>query len=119
MTDEQMREVAGQWLSPVDQIFADLIDKSYTMTAGAFQIEVQQVIDRIPQLFFLLDKRALETSLKTRSARQSSNHWSANYENHNHSDRTRSSEGIDDTPAIGIGAQGRGSHRRSGCTGSR
>jgi hypothetical protein len=64
MTNEQMREVAGQWLSPVDQIFADLIDKSYTMTAGAFQIEVQQVIDRIPQLFFLLDKRALETSLE-------------------------------------------------------
>ena len=64
MTDEQMREVAGQWLSPVDQIFADLIDKSYTMTAGAFQIEVEQVIERIPQLFFMLDKRALETSLE-------------------------------------------------------
>lgn len=64
MTDEQMREIAGQWLSPVDQIFADLIDKSYTMTSGAFQFEVQQVIDRIPQLFFLLDKRALETSLE-------------------------------------------------------
>jgi hypothetical protein len=64
MTDEQMREVAGQWLSPVDQIFADLIDKSYRMTAGAFQIEVEQVIERIPQLFFMLDKRALETSLE-------------------------------------------------------
>jgi len=64
MTDEQIGEVAGQWLSPVDQIFADLIDKSYRMTAGAFQIEVEQVIERIPQLFFLLDKRALETSLE-------------------------------------------------------
>ena len=64
MTDEQMREVAGQWLSPVDQIIADLIDKSYRMTAGAFQIEVEQVIERIPQLFFMLDKRALETSLE-------------------------------------------------------
>jgi len=64
MDDEQMREVAGQWLAPVDQIFADLIDKSYHMTAGAFQIEVQQVIERIPQLFFMLDKRALETSLE-------------------------------------------------------
>jgi hypothetical protein len=64
MTDEEMREVAGQWLSPVDQIFADLIDKSYRMTAGAFQIEVEQVIERIPQLFFMLDKRALETSLE-------------------------------------------------------
>ena len=64
MDDEQMRDVAGQWLSPVDQIFADLIDKSYRMTAGAFQIEVEQVIERIPQLFFMLDKRALETSLE-------------------------------------------------------
>ncbi len=64
MTDDEMREVAGQWLSPIDQIFAELIDKSYTMTAGAFQIEVEQVIERIPQLFFMLDKRALETSLE-------------------------------------------------------
>jgi hypothetical protein len=64
MTDEQMREVAGQWLAPIDQILADLIDKSYRMTAGAFQIEVEQVIERIPQLFFMLDKRSLETSLE-------------------------------------------------------
>jgi hypothetical protein len=64
MTDEELREVAAQWLAPVDEIFADLIDKSYRMTAGAFQAEVQAVIERIPNLFYLLDKRALETSLE-------------------------------------------------------
>jgi hypothetical protein len=64
MTNEQLREVAGQWLAPVDQVFADLIDKSYQMTDGAFQIEVQKVIDRIPQMFYELDKRAFETSLE-------------------------------------------------------
>jgi hypothetical protein len=64
MTDQELREVAAQWLAPVDEIFADLIDKSYRMTAGAFQAEVQAVIERIPNLFYLLDKRAFETSLE-------------------------------------------------------
>jgi hypothetical protein len=64
MTDEKLREVAAQWLAPVDEIFADLIDKSYRMTAGAFQAEVQAFIERIPNLFYLLDKRAFETSLE-------------------------------------------------------
>jgi hypothetical protein len=64
MTDEELRELASVWLAPVDQIFADLIDKSYRMTAGAFQSEVQAVVERIPQLFYLLDKRAFETALE-------------------------------------------------------
>jgi len=64
MTDEELRELASVWLAPVDQVFADLIDKSYRMTAGAFQAEVQAVVERIPQLFYLLDKRAFETALE-------------------------------------------------------
>jgi hypothetical protein len=64
MTDEELRELASVWLAPVDQIFADLIDKSYRMTAGAFQAEVQAVVERIPNLFYLLDKRAFETALE-------------------------------------------------------
>jgi hypothetical protein len=64
MTNEELRELASVWLAPVDQVFADLIDKSYRMTAGAFQIEVQQLIERIPQMFHMLDKRAFETSLE-------------------------------------------------------
>ena len=64
MTDDELRELASVWLAPVDQVFADLIDKSYRMTAGAFQIEVQKVIERIPNMFYLLDKRAFETALE-------------------------------------------------------
>jgi hypothetical protein len=64
MTNEELREIASVWLAPIDQVFADLIDKSYRMTAGAFQIEVQQVIERIPQMFHMLDKRAFEISLE-------------------------------------------------------
>jgi hypothetical protein len=64
MTDSELRELASVWLAPVDQVFADLIDKSYRMTAGAFQIEVQNVIEKIPNMFYLLDKRAFETALE-------------------------------------------------------
>jgi hypothetical protein len=64
MTNEELRELASVWLAPVDEIFADLIDKSYRMTAGAFQVEVQYVIERIPNLFYQLDKRAFETKLE-------------------------------------------------------
>lgn len=64
MTDEKLRELASVWLAPIDEVLADLIDKSYRMTAGAFQAEVQSVVDRIPNLFYLLDKRAFETALE-------------------------------------------------------
>ena len=64
MTDEKLRELASVWLAPIDEVLADLIDKSYRMTAGAFQAEVQAVVERIPQMFYLLDKRAFETKLE-------------------------------------------------------
>ena len=50
MTDEQLREVASEWLAPVDMVLADLMDKSQRMTIGAFIREVAQVIERIPQM---------------------------------------------------------------------
>jgi hypothetical protein len=64
MTDEELRDLASAWLAPIDDALADLIDKSYRMTAGAFQIEVQKLIDRIPNMYFLLDKRAFELKLE-------------------------------------------------------
>lgn len=64
MTDEELRDLASVWLAPIDEALADLIDKSYRMTAGAFQIEVQKLIDRIPNMYFLLDKRAFELKLE-------------------------------------------------------
>ena len=64
MTNEELRDLASVWLAPIDESLADLMDKSYRMTAGAFQIEVQNLIERIPNMFYLLDKRAFETKLE-------------------------------------------------------
>jgi len=64
MTDEQLRDVAGEWLAPVDQVLADLMDKSQRMTIGAFIREVEQVIERIPQMYGMLNAQALTSALE-------------------------------------------------------
>jgi hypothetical protein len=64
MTDEQLRNVSAQWLSPIDYILADLLDKSERMTVGAFFDEVEQVVGKIPQMFGLLDRQALIDTLE-------------------------------------------------------
>jgi hypothetical protein len=64
MTDEQLREVASQWLRPIDLALADLLDKSERMTVGAFNDEVERVIASIPQMFGLLDRQALIDALE-------------------------------------------------------
>ena len=64
MTDEELRDVAAQWLNPIDLILADLLDKSERMTIGAFNNEVERVIENIPQLFNQLDMQSLIDSLE-------------------------------------------------------
>jgi len=64
MTDEQLRDVASEWLAPVDQVLADLMDKSQRMTIGAFVREVEQVIERIPQMYGMLNAKALTDALE-------------------------------------------------------
>jgi hypothetical protein len=64
MTDEQLREVSAQWLSPIDLALADLLDKSERMTVGAFNDEVERIIGMIPQMFSQLDRQALIDSLE-------------------------------------------------------
>ena len=64
MTDEQLRDVAGEWLAPVDQVLADLMDKSQRMTIGAFVREVEQVIERIPQMYGMLNAQTLTSALE-------------------------------------------------------
>ena len=64
MTDEQLREVASEWLAPVDMVLADLMDKSQRMTIGAFIREVEQVIERIPQMYGMLNAQALTDALE-------------------------------------------------------
>jgi hypothetical protein len=64
MTDEELRDVASDWLAPVDQVLADLMDKSQRMTIGAFIREVEQVIERIPQMYGMLNAQALTDALE-------------------------------------------------------
>lgn len=59
MTDDQLMEVASQWLHPIDLALADLLDKSERMTVGAFNDEVERVIGTIPQMFGQLNSQAL------------------------------------------------------------
>lgn len=64
MTDEQLMEVASQWLHPIDLALADLLDKSERMTVGAFNDEVERVIATIPQMFGQLNSQALIDALE-------------------------------------------------------
>lgn len=64
MNQVKQDRLAKQWLAPVDETLADLMDKADRMTIGAFRDEVAQVIERIPNMFFLLDMKALETALE-------------------------------------------------------
>ena len=63
MTEEQLAEVSAKWLAPIDEVIADLVDKSQRMTIGAFMREVDEVVLRIPDLWERLDITALEESL--------------------------------------------------------
>ena len=64
MTQKEQDRLAKQWLDPIDSTLADLLDKADRMTIGAFRDEVAKVIERIPNMFYLLDKKALETALE-------------------------------------------------------
>ena len=63
-TDKELREMAKVWLAPIDSVLADLMDKSERMTIGAFMVEVEKTIERIPQLYGMLDKQAFQTLLE-------------------------------------------------------
>lgn len=63
MTEDQLAEVSQKWLAPIDEVIADLVDKSQRMTIGAFMREVDEVVLRIPDLWDRLDITSLEESL--------------------------------------------------------
>lgn len=63
-TDKELRDMAKVWLAPIDSVLADLMDKSERMTIGAFMIEVEKTIERIPHLYGMLDKQAFQTLLE-------------------------------------------------------
>jgi len=56
--------MAKVWLAPIDSVLADLMDKSERMTVGAFMVEVEKTIERIPQFYGMLDKQAFQSLLE-------------------------------------------------------
>lgn len=64
MTKDELRDVAEDWLAPIDRELAELIDASNRMTIGAFNQRVQELIDRIPTIYWELNKQALVESLE-------------------------------------------------------
>ena len=64
MNQKEQDKLAKQWLAPVDETLATLLDKADRMTIGALRDEVAQTIERIPNMFFLLDIKALEAALE-------------------------------------------------------
>ena len=64
MTDKKLRELSSKWLNPIDLVMADLLDKSERMTIGAFNAEVEKVVEAIPQMFGMLDRQVFIDALE-------------------------------------------------------
>lgn len=69
MTKQDMRDLAAEWLAPMDELLGDLIEQSETMTPGAFDALVTDAVAGIPRMFSMLNQRHWPTLSKQRSAR--------------------------------------------------
>lgn len=63
-TNRELSAIAEVWLAPLDEVIGDLIEKSRTMTPGAFAVEVQRALNEVPGLFDRLDTAALTAELE-------------------------------------------------------
>lgn len=63
-TNRELSAIAEVWLEPLDVIVADLIDKSRTMTPGAFAVEVQRALTAVPDLLDRLNIAHLTAELE-------------------------------------------------------
>ena len=59
-----MRDLAAEWLAPMDELLGDLIEQSRTMTPGAFSAMVDDAVAGIPRMFHELNTQALTDSLE-------------------------------------------------------
>jgi hypothetical protein len=64
MTQDDMRDLAAEWLAPMDELLGDLIEQSRTMTPGAFMELVTEAVQRVPRMFHELNKQALADALE-------------------------------------------------------
>ena len=64
MTKQDMRDLAAEWLAPMDELLGDLIEQSETMTPGAFMALVDDAVQGIPRMFSMLNQKALADALE-------------------------------------------------------
>ena len=64
MTKADMRDLAAEWLAPMDELLGDLIEQSQTMTPGAFDALVTEAVAGIPRMFSMLNQKALADALE-------------------------------------------------------
>ena len=64
MTKQDMRDLAAEWLAPMDELLGDLIEQSETMTPGAFMSRVDDAVAGIPRMFSTLNQKALADALE-------------------------------------------------------
>ena len=64
MTKQDMRDLAAEWLAPMDELLGDLIEQSETMTPGAFMALVDDAVAGIPRMFSMLNQQALADALE-------------------------------------------------------
>lgn len=63
-SDRELSAIAEVWLAPLDEVIGDLMEKSRTMTPGAFSAEVERALVDVPALFDLLNIPALTSELE-------------------------------------------------------
>lgn len=64
MTKQDMRDLAAEWLAPMDELLGDLIEQSETLTPGAFMALVDEAVARVPRMFYELNTQALSDALE-------------------------------------------------------
>jgi len=64
MTKADLRDLAAEWLAPMDELLGDLIEQSYTLTPGAFNALVDEAVQGVPRMFSMLNQKALADALE-------------------------------------------------------
>jgi hypothetical protein len=64
MTKADLRDLAAEWLAPMDELLGDLIEQSFTLTPSAFNALVDEAAQQVPRMFSMLNQKALADALE-------------------------------------------------------
>lgn len=63
-TNDELSVIAEAWLAPLDEVIGDMIEKSRTMTPGAFADEVRKAAAEVAGLYPKLNTQLLADELE-------------------------------------------------------